>query len=212
MAERRMLARSVVQSDSFICLSATAQALYLQISVSADDDGFTNNARMMQRLINASNDDFQSLINGGFLIDFGNGVVAVSHWLINNFIRKDRYNQTIFQKEFGQLGLKDGVYYLRTEDEIQSDSQVNTDCSTDCIPSDNQRYTNGQPVVNQRSTEYSIGKDRVSIDKERVSIDKEREDKERLTQERLGVWGKGNNFQPQNGEFSFDSLTDNLHR
>lgn len=203
MAERRMFARSVVQSDAFICLPPTAQALYLQISVSADDDGFTNNERMMQRLVGASDNDFRALVDGGFLIDFGNGVIAVSHWMIHNHIRKDRYHNTIFQKEFNQLRVKDGVYYLPTET-----NQENTDCANQADPPEvvSQQSTNGQPSVDKRSTENSIVEYRE---------DKDRKEEERISEysvkkERLGVRGKGNNIPPSNDNFSFEGLSEEL--
>ena len=42
MAERRMFTKKVTDDDNFMALSSSAQALYLHLSMSADDDGFCN--------------------------------------------------------------------------------------------------------------------------------------------------------------------------
>lgn len=190
MAQRRMFSKTIIDSDNFTELPLTAQALYFHLAMSADDDGFLNGRKRIQKVIGASEDDFNKLLDNGFIISFDSGVVVIRHWQMHNYIQKDRYKPTTFREEAAQLCVdNNGVYNLC--------NALDTECIQD---------------VSKLYTQVSIGKDRVSIDKERASIDKEREDKERLTQERLGVWGKGNNFQPQNGEFSFESLTDNLIR
>lgn len=215
MAERRMFAKSVVQSDAFLYLPMSAQALYLQISVIADDDGFTNSVKRTMRMMNAADEDFTFLVNAGFLIDFGNGVVAVSHWLLNNYLRNDRYHPTIFRQEFGRLCEINGIYYLR--DEVSQDV---TPAESDGIPTVDKRYTSGIPNGNQRYTQYSIGKD--SIDKESIGegrTEKERIDKVREEEERLGVRGKGNkatqfaslnSSSPSIDEFTYPNLSATL--
>ncbi len=187
MAERRMFAKSVVQSDAFLDLPLSAQALYFQIALSADDDGFTNSAKLMKRTTGASDNDIICLVESNFLIDFKNGVYAVRHWKINNAIRGDRYHPTRFQNERNCLCEIDKVYSLK--DEILENPQQ----FPDGIPNGNQMATNGIPNGNQRHTEYSIGKD--SIDKDSIGEErtgKERIDEVREEEERLGVRGKGN--------------------
>ena len=44
MAERRMFAKTIVESDAFLSQSVKAQCLYLHLGMSADDDGILNNA------------------------------------------------------------------------------------------------------------------------------------------------------------------------
>lgn len=176
MAQRRMFSKTIIDSDNFTELPLTAQALYFHLAMSADDDGFLNGRKRIQKVIGASEDDFNKLLDNGFIISFDSGVVVIRHWQMHNYIQKDRYKPTTFREEAAQLCVdNNGVYNLCNA------------LDTECIQDVSKLYT-------------------------QVSIDKEREDKERLTQERLGVWGKGNNFQPQNGEFSFESLTDNLIR
>ena len=42
MAERRMFTKKITDSDAFIELSSSAQALYFHLNQGADDDGFNN--------------------------------------------------------------------------------------------------------------------------------------------------------------------------
>ena len=45
MAERRMFAKTIIDSDAFLNMPLSAQALYFHLSMRADDDGFINNAK-----------------------------------------------------------------------------------------------------------------------------------------------------------------------
>ena len=51
MAERRMFAKTIIDSDAFLDMPLTAQALYFHLSMRADDDGFVNNPKKIQRMI-----------------------------------------------------------------------------------------------------------------------------------------------------------------
>ena len=59
MAERRMFAKSIIDSDAFLDMSLSTQALYFHLNMRADDDGFVNNPKKIQRMINASDDDMR---------------------------------------------------------------------------------------------------------------------------------------------------------
>lgn len=112
MAERRMFAKTIIDSDAFLDMPLSTQCLYFHLSMRADDDGFVNNPRKVQRMIGASRDDLQLLIAKNFLIPFESGVVVIKHWRIHNYIRSDRYNSTVYKAEKDELKLKDNVYYL----------------------------------------------------------------------------------------------------
>ena len=114
MAERRMFAKTIVDSDAFLDMPLSTQALYFHLSMRADDDGFVNNPKKIQRMINASEDDLKLLITKRFVLVFDNGVIVIKHWRLHNTLRKDRYKPTIYQEEFKQLRLKeDGGYTER---------------------------------------------------------------------------------------------------
>lgn len=90
MADRRMFHKNVVESDAFLDMPTSAQALYFHIGMYADDDGFVNGPRRIARLIGANNEDLQLLIDNRFLLAFANGVVVIKHWRMANSLKNDR--------------------------------------------------------------------------------------------------------------------------
>ena len=144
MAERRMFAKTIIDSDAFLDMPMSTQALYFHLNMRADDDGFINNPRKIQRMIGASEDDLKLLIAKRFVLAFENGVIVIKHWKIHNYIRKDRYHPTLYQEEKQSIDVKeDGSY---------------TD-HHNLLP------TSGQPDGNQRLTEDRLGKDRIGKDR-----------------------------------------------
>ena len=118
MAERRMFAKTIIDSDAFLDMPLSAQALYFHLSMRADDDGFINNPKKIQRMIGASDDDCKLLLMKRFLIAFESGVVVIKHWKIHNYIQKDRYKPTIYQEEKQQLAEKDNKAYTESEQNV----------------------------------------------------------------------------------------------
>lgn len=148
MAERRMFSKSVIRTDKFIDMPLSAQALYLHLSMEADDDGFITSAKMVQRSIGASEDDMKLLIVKGFIIPFESGVVVIAHWKKSNYIQKDRYKPTTMIQERAMIVLENDVYRLDT-DCIQGVSNLDTTC-----------IQNGS-VGKDRIGKVRLGKDRV---------------------------------------------------
>lgn len=103
MAQRRMFSKKITETDKFLEMPLSSQALYFHLSMGADDEGFIDRAKTIQRTIGASDDDMKLLIAKGFLIPFESGVVVIRHWRIHNFIQSDRFQSTIYQKEKSQL-------------------------------------------------------------------------------------------------------------
>lgn len=117
MAMKRMFSLSVVDSDAFLELPISAQGLYFHLSMRADDDGFLNNARMIQRMVGAAEEDLRLLTERGFLLPFENGVMALTHWRVNNAIRRDRYTPTRYLEERNTLTTRTGGEYVRIEED-----------------------------------------------------------------------------------------------
>lgn len=111
MAERRMFTKKVTDDDNFMSLSSSAQALYLHLSMSADDDGFCNQVSASMFKAHASVQDLQALLEKRYIYQFGNGVIVIKHWRMANALRKDRYTPTAFQEELAQLDLKENGSY-----------------------------------------------------------------------------------------------------
>lgn len=152
MAERRMFTKKIIDSDAFLDMPLSTQSLYFHLNMRADDDGFVNNPKKIQRMIGASEDDLKLLVAKRFILCFENGVIVIKHWRMHNLLRKDRYNPTQYAEELDTLMIKDNGSYTEKPVEIPV-------------------ATSWQPSDNQLATQDSIGK--VSIEK--YSIDKEKD-------------------------------------
>ena len=142
MAERRMFAKTIIDSDAFLDMPVTAQLLYFHLSMRADDDGFVNKPKTIMRMTGCKDDDLNLLFLKKFLIPFESGIVVIKHWKIHNYIRNDRYKETKYKEEKATLSLDE-----------------------------NNSYTVGIPTVthsvDKMDTQVRIGKDR--LDKESIN-------------------------------------------
>jgi len=99
MAERRMFSKTIIDSDVFLDMPLSTQALYFHLNMRADDDGFVDSPKRIQKMIGATDDDLKLLIAKSFIITFDSGIVVIRHWKVHNYIQKDRYKETMYQKE-----------------------------------------------------------------------------------------------------------------
>lgn len=90
MAERRMMAKSVIDTDTFLDMPASTQNLYFHMLLRADDDGFIASPKGILRIIGASDDDLKLLLAKQYLFRFESGVVVIKDWKIHNYIQSDR--------------------------------------------------------------------------------------------------------------------------
>lgn len=157
MAERRMFAKSIVESDAFLSLPLKSQLLYFHLAMNADDDGFVNNVKSIAKFIGCNEKCIEPLIKNKFLIFFEDKKVAViKHWLINNYIQKDRYTPTKYHEEWLKLGINENKgYSLKGNSCIQNVSKM--------YP---KRIQNGYNL----DTQVSI--DKISIEKEDTNVSK----------------------------------------
>lgn len=165
MAERRMFAKTIIDSDVFLDMPLSTQCLYFHLSMRADDDGFLNNCKKIQRIIGASDDDLRLLMAKKFIIPFESGIVVIKHWKIHNYIRSDRYKPTVYQEEKEQLIVKNNrAYSLNTgESHLSADIQL-PECyeeksvNTESLPV-------GIPDVYHLETQVRLGKVRLGKDR-----------------------------------------------
>ena len=111
MAERRMFTKRITESDSFLDMPSSTQMLYFHFSMNADDDGFVNNPKKIQKMCGASDDDFKLLIAKSFIILFDSGIIVIKHWKMHNYIQADRYRPTDYVEEKSMLGIKSNKAY-----------------------------------------------------------------------------------------------------
>ena len=128
MAERRMFAKTIIDSDAFLDMPVTARLLYYDLSMRADDDGFVNSPKKIMRMIGASQDDLSILGLRKFIIPFESGVVVIKHWKIHNYIRKDTYNETKYKEEKAELELdENNAYRQRAVDGSWTQDRIGKD-------------------------------------------------------------------------------------
>ena len=152
MAERRMFAKAITNSDAFLDMPLSSQCLYFHLSMNADDEGFVDRAKSIMRMVGAKDDDLKVLISKSFIIPFETGVIVIKHWKINNYLRNDRITETNYTNEKSLLSLKDNGSYTLGR-------QVVGNC---------------QASGRQVEAQYSIGKDSIGKDSiEEESICKE---------------------------------------
>lgn len=154
MAERRMFAKTIIDSDAFLDMPLSTQALYFHLSMRADDDGFINNPKKIQRMVGCGDDDLKLLMAKRFILVFESGVIVIKHWKIHNYIRNDRYKPTLYQDEKALLADKDNKAYTFAEELPKHDEKLG-------IPDDNQ-------TVHQMDTQVRLGKDRLGKDSKEI--------------------------------------------
>lgn len=132
MAQKRMFAKTIIDSDAFLDMSLSTQALYFHLNMRADDDGFVNNPKKIQRMIGAGDDELKMLIAKKFIIPFESGVCVIKHWRIHNYIQNDRYKETMYLEEKSHLILKENKAYKYLDTNcIQNVSSLETQIRID---------------------------------------------------------------------------------
>ena len=148
MAQRRMFNRAITESDAFIEMPMSAQALYFHLGMDTDDDGFVVSPKRTQRALGAAEDDLRILVAKGFLIEFDTGVLAVTHHKTHNTLRNDRYKPTIRTMEYEQLRtLPSGAYELPAECALPDKSLLETTGT----PVGNQVESDGFPNITEHN-------------------------------------------------------------
>ena len=126
MARKRMFSLDVIDTDNFLDMPLSSQALYFHLGMKGDDDGFISSPKTVIRSIGAKDDDLRVLISKGFVIPFESGVIVISHWKMNNTLKNDRYKPTIYKSEKEVLTENGDLYQLKNTDGIPNGYKVDT--------------------------------------------------------------------------------------
>lgn len=146
MAEKRMFSMKIIDSDAFLEMPLSTQTLYFHLSMRADDDGFLNNAKRIMESIKATQNDYDLLLMKRFIIQFPDGICVIKHWRINNYLRTDRYKETLYSDEKEMLEIKkSGAYSLKDNKGIPNGNQMETNLLPDC----DHGVPNGYPDKNR---------------------------------------------------------------
>lgn len=163
MAERRMFSKSIIDTDAFLDMPASSQNLYFHLAMRADDDGFVDNPRKIQRIVGATDDDLRILIGKRYILAFESGVIVIKHWRLHNYIRKDRYTPTLYKEEKNSLFLKENGAYTDHPIALPEESAPPPELPE--TQGDDRPSTNGQPTVAHLATQDRLGKDRLGKDR-----------------------------------------------
>lgn len=155
MAEKRMFTQKIIDSDAFLDMPLSTQALYFHLNMRADDDGFVNNPKRIQRTVGASEDDLKLLIAKRFLICFENGVIVIKHWRMHNTLKSDRYRPTQYQEEYALLEVKDNKAYTERQ-------------FVDVLPAGNEVEPEWKQPGTSSEPQYSIDKDSIVLVKDSI--------------------------------------------
>ena len=125
MANRRMFSLDIIDSDAFLDMPNDAQNLYFHLAMRADDDGFVNNPKKIQKVIGASDDAVKILLAKKFILAFDSGVIVIKHWRMHNYIQNDRYKETNYKDEKAQLIVDENKAYSQCiQDVSKTETQV----------------------------------------------------------------------------------------
>lgn len=155
MADRRCFSMKIVDSDAFVEMPLSTQALYFHLGMRADDDGFINNPNRIARDVGASGDDLKLLIAKRFILAFENGVIVIKHWMIHNTLRKDRLKPPHYPELASRIYIKGNDGYTdnpETEDINLLEYRV----SVKCLSSDGQLPDKCPPKVSSKVIEGNL--------------------------------------------------------
>ena len=115
-----MFSLEVVDTDRFLDMPASTQALYFHLGMRADDDGFVAAPRKIIAMCNCSADDLRILISKNYVIPFKSGVCVVTDWLKNNHLASNRKVPTEHQRELRALGVVQNAYVVKNSEICES--------------------------------------------------------------------------------------------
>lgn len=163
MAERRCFSMKIVDSDAFVEMPLSTQALYFHLGMRADDDGFINNPNRIARDVGASGDDLKLLIAKRFILAFENGVIVIKHWMIHNTLRKDRLKSPHYPELAARIYIKGNDGYTDNP-ENEDINLLEYRVSVKCLSSDGQVPDKCPPKVSSKVIEGNISTSEVEVE------------------------------------------------
>lgn len=146
MGNRRMISKTITQTQRFLMLPLEAQALYFHLIQNSDDDGIVE-AFPVVRMIGVSEDNLRLLIIKDFIRPLNDEMVYfIVDFHEQNTIKKDRYKKSIYHE------------LLET-----SKNQGFSEVELNGFQSGNQTETNGFPNISQyKSSQDNLSQSRSS--------------------------------------------------
>lgn len=175
MAQKRMFSKDILSADRFLDLSPESQALYLHLSVQADDEGFVGSSKKILRMLGLKQSTIDELHEAEYVHLFDSGICVINHWHIHNWIRKDRLSSTIYTDEKAQVQIDDrGIYVLASSDSVgkinKRDNIKKSDKQKPKSLENTKSKTAKKPLADRCQTDVRQMSDQYRVDKN--SIDK----------------------------------------
>lgn len=159
MAERRMFAKRIIESASFLKMPISSRELYFHLCLNADDDGVVEAYNVMN-LVKATEDDLRVLMSKGYVQVLNPDLVTyISDWLEHNKLRPDRKIDSIYKDLLLQI-LPD-VQLLEKRD--RADRKKKKASEVNQKDGDTHGTSQGQTGDTHGTAQYSVVED--SIDK-----------------------------------------------
>lgn len=90
IAAKRAFNSAITETDRFINLSASAQALYFHAAMRADNEGVLDSPQQLLGALRFGKEDMRTLIEAGYVIPVDmdmNQIIVITDWFIHNDIR-----------------------------------------------------------------------------------------------------------------------------
>lgn len=80
MEEKRIFDKRITDSDDFVKMPDSSQALYVHLNMDSDEDGYTERIQSAMYKAHADERDLARLIDKKFVIDYEGGVIVIRDW------------------------------------------------------------------------------------------------------------------------------------
>ena len=178
MANKRMFSLMVIDTDAFLDMPLSTQALYFHLNMRADDDGFIGSPKTIARTVGASEDDLKLLVAKRFVLVFEDGVIVIKHWRMHNTLSKDRYKETNYIEDKQFLRIKENNAYTLSDegkpldDTKKIESGKRQTKKIDAQQTDERRTTDAQQTDTDKNRIDKNRIDKSILDKTRIEEDK----------------------------------------
>ncbi len=185
MANRRMFAKNVIESDEYFTLSQEAQLLYFYLGMYADDEGFVSPLRIIHTA-GINENCLHELIDAGFVLTFEESkIIVIRHWLQNNYLQRSNNPQS-------------NKVTPTIHQDLRKLIMINEDRTYSlCTPKVYPQYTQCIPKVYPQYTQVSSVQDSLDQDSlDQDSLDQKRSEKISISVEEGSLEG-GNDEQAE---------------
>lgn len=117
MAVRRMISKKVLQTESFFRLPSSAQALYVQLVLCADDAGVVDSVSAVCRMCNQRMTSVRALLDSDFILKVADDRYIITDWFRQNKIQPSRMQKSEYLSDLERFEVgPDDRYRIRQDD------------------------------------------------------------------------------------------------